>query len=152
MDRTTITGPEGQLWWFDRDKADEFEETTRWDGHSRVSIPAGGGYAHERLYHTAGGRWVLERYSQWEGTPRTFEYIANDEARDWLILCEHEEAVEKFFGEIEDERGPGRPEIGNPLKVHLGDVAAIVETYSAEHSVTKSEAVRQLIHKGASTS
>lgn len=97
--------------WFDPAACDHFDEATRWDGQNNVSVNAGGQYDHERLYRTPGGKWVLNHWSQWQGVQETYRFLAGDEARTWLLIAEEDAAVEKYFGEIEDERGPGRPAI-----------------------------------------
>ena len=53
--------------WFDRSTAESWGEDTRWDGSNHVSIATGSQWDHEQLYQTAGGRFVLYRWSQWQG-------------------------------------------------------------------------------------
>jgi hypothetical protein len=134
--------------WFDLDRASAYEEATDWDGSNRVSLATGNYAEHEILYRTAGGRWVLHHYSQWRGQTPTYKFIRDSEARDWLLLCEHDEAVAKHFGEVAEESGPGRPEIGGAIHVRLGDDKAAVDTYAADQGITASEAVRRFVRQG----
>lgn len=107
--------------WFDPKASESFEEATRWDGNNSVSVVADSKYGHEELYRTKKGRWVLNRWSQWQGVEETYEFIGDEHAREWLLKCERDEAVEKYFGDLDEESGPGRPEIGKPINVRLGD-------------------------------
>jgi hypothetical protein len=107
--------------WFDPSSAERFDEATRWDGNNSVSVVAGDKYGHEALYRTKKGRWILNRWSQWQGVEETYEFIGDDKAREWLLKCEEDKAVEKYFGEMDEESGPGRPEIGKPINVRLGE-------------------------------
>lgn len=104
--------------WFDLSKAERFEEATRWDGQNSVSVVAPK-FHHEALYRTKGGRWVLNRWSQWQGSEDVYRFISDEQAKTWLIRNERDEDVKRFFGELEPERGPGRPAIGDPLLIRL---------------------------------
>lgn len=110
--------------WFDDDSADEY-----WASAGSI------------LYRTAGGRWV--RYSR-DG----YQFVNDETAQEWLI--EHgphfDEAVEKWFGAIEEERGPGRPEVGQPINVRLGDdLLAQVDAIAKADNASRAETVRTLI-------
>jgi len=132
--------------WFDRAKAEKFEEATRWDGNNHISIATGSQWDHEALYRTAGGRWVLHGWSQWEGRPERYRFISADEAREWLLLNQEDGAVEKYFGEIEDEVGPGRPEIGPPILVHLpAEMTARLDALAEQDGVPRAEVIRRLL-------
>lgn len=149
MSRVNITEDGHLVGWFDPDKAREYREATRWDGQNMVSInPGCAPYGHQRVLRTSGGRWVLNSWSQVQGTPDVYEHIADAEAREWLLLNEHDAAVAEHLGEIEEERGPGRPEIGGRLGVRLGELRPEVEAWAAEHGVPLAEAVRRLTAAG----
>lgn len=140
------TGEPTVVGWFDSTKVTVFKEDTEWDGNNIVSaIPGCAPYGHQQLIRTAGGRWVLNSWSQWEGSPDVYEFIDDDRAREWLILNHKDEAVTKHFGQIEDERGPGRPEVGNAVHVRLGDLLPGLDAYAAEHGVNRAEAIRQAV-------
>lgn len=132
--------------WFDRNKAERFAEATRWDGNNHISIATGSQWDHQELYHTAGGRWVLYFWSQYQGHPCGYRFVGDDRAREWLLLNDHDEAVERFFGEIEDEVGPGRPEIGPPILVHLpAEMTEKLEALAQRCSTPRAEVIRRLL-------
>ena len=145
--RENVFDREGNfIGWFDRAKAEKFEEATRWDGNNHISIATGSQYDHEILFRTAGGRWVLHGWSQWEGRPERYRFISDEDAREWLLLNEEDAAVERFFGEIEDEVGPGRPEIGPPILVHLpAEMTARLDALAEQDGVPRAEVIRRLL-------
>lgn len=79
--------------WFDRDRAQSWEESTRWDGHNHISRVTGSQWEHERLYRTAGGAWIVYAWSQWQGGHRTYRRMSESDAHAWLIDQGHESAV-----------------------------------------------------------
>lgn len=99
---------------------------------------------------TSQGRWVLEQWSRWEGEAWQHEYITADDAREWLIRNECDEAVAEFFGELaeEEDRRPGRPAIGGGTHVNLGDLKPRVTAYAEANKIKLGEAVRQLVATG----
>ena len=134
--------------WFDRAKAEEFDEGARWDGSNHISLATGSQWDHEILYRTAGGRWVLHRWSQWQGRPERYRFITDAEAQTWLLKNEHDAAVERFFGEIEEERGPGRPEIGPVIQVRLPkDLLERVDALAGQTGASRAETIRQLLER-----
>ena len=115
--------------WFDINKAEAWTDAN-YDrtGHG------------EGIYRTAQGRWVLD------GITGRCVYITPDEACKWLLASSKDEAVTKYFGPVEDERGPGRPEIGPPVLIRFGDdLLARVDAYATEHDIKRAEAVRRLV-------
>jgi hypothetical protein len=134
------------LGWFDADTATKFEEDTYWDGRNRISKATGSQWNHEALYRTKGGRWVLNRWSQWQGSRETWEFLDDDAAREWLISQNHDEEVRRYFGELEEERGPGRPEVGPAIHIRLSeDLLARVDQLSEIEGVSRAEMVRTLL-------
>lgn len=99
--------------WFDSTKAD------RWTDMDHDNNGSGGVGRGQAVYRTAKGRWVLEHWTCWQGEEDRYTFISPDEARDWLLQNDCDEAVEEHFGEIEEEQGPGRPAIGPPLPVPM---------------------------------
>ncbi len=87
MARIALTDGTGK--WFDVDKAQEFKEDVYWDGNNNVSKSAGQ-YCHHHLYRTKSGRWVLNRWSQWQGTPETYIEISDQEAAAWFMKNEYD--------------------------------------------------------------
>jgi hypothetical protein len=107
----------------------------------------------ERLYHTAGDRLVLSRWSRWQGEKTTYRYISADEARDWLIANGYDEAVERIFGEpVEPERAPaGRPEIGPQIVTRIPrDMLEQIDAVAKGRNQTRAETMRQLVEDGLS--
>lgn len=147
MARVNVTNEHGELiGWFDDEKAEKFKEDRDWNGSNWISVATGSQWHHEALYRTAGGRWVLNSWSQFQGVPEQYEFISDARAREWLLKNGHDEAVERYFGEIEDERGPGRPEIGPAIQVRLPeDLLARVDAYAGEQRISRAEAVRRLL-------
>lgn len=158
MTRINVTGPigtddygqpaTGLIGWFDADKAIQYDEATEWDGSNRVSKATGIYSEHQALYRTASGRWVLNSWSQWQGRPDIYEFIDEARAREWLLLNDHDQAATGHFGEIEEERGPGRPEVGARVDVRLGDLLAAVDVYAEAHGQSRAEAIRALVTAG----
>ena len=147
MARVNVTNEHGELiGWFDDEKAVTFKEDRHWDGSNWISIATGSQWNHQDLYRTAGGRWVLHHWSQWQGSRDWYEFISDERAREWLILNGHDEAVQRFFGEIQEERGPGRPEIGPAIQVRLPEeLLRRVEDRAQAQGVSRAEAIRRLL-------
>lgn len=136
---TTVVGH------FDLDKAEKFDEDTRWDGNNMVSVHPVGSFGHQMLLRTAGGRWVLNSWSQWEGSKDVYEYVSDERARDWLMVNKDDEVIGKYFGEIEEEKGPGRPEVGPATNVRLGeDLTAKVDATRTDGE-SRAAAIRRLL-------
>lgn len=83
MRRIHLTDGTGR--WFDLDRAARFEEGRTWDGRNWVSDATGSQWDHEELYQTASGKWVLHRWSQWEGSLPIYQLIGPNAAYDWLV-------------------------------------------------------------------
>jgi hypothetical protein len=130
---------------FDPSQCESFDEATRWDGNNNVSVNTGGKYEHEQLYRTPGGRWVLKRWSQWQGVETTYRFLDDTQAQEWLLIAEEDEAVEKYFGEIPDERGPGRPGIdGSTFSVKFpADLLDRVDAAAKTAGVSRAEWLRR---------
>lgn len=101
MARIVLTDGSGR--WFDPKKCQRFEEDTYFDGNNHVSRATGTQWNHEELYRTAGGRWILESTSQWQGSVDHYEEIDNEQAAAWLAQNDHEphEACAKEFAALE---------------------------------------------------
>jgi hypothetical protein len=130
---------------FDYDKAERFEEDTRWDGNNHISVNTSSQWDHQQLLRTAGGRWVLNTWSQDQGRPETYEFISDDKAREWLLFNKEDEAVEKYFGEVEEEKGPGRPEVGPATNVRLGEELTAKVDAARRDGESRAAAIRRLL-------
>lgn len=149
MSRVNVFDEFGELeGWFNWKKAEKFDEAREWDGSNHISVATGSQTEHQQLYRTVGGRWVLNSWSQWQGVPETYRFITDDKAREWLLTNEHDETVERFFGEIEEERGPGRPEIGPEIGVRLpGEMLGQIDAAAKMADVSRAEIIRRLLEK-----
>ncbi len=135
--------------WFDPDKATRFDAETEWDGHDMVDINTGSNWIDESLYLTAKGRWVLEHDAhRCDNSPDTFRFVTMAAAREWLLRNHHDEAVERHFGPVEEERGPGRPEVGPRVEIRVPQaMLAKLDAFAAELQVSRAEAVRRIVER-----
>lgn len=99
MKRIVLTDGSGR--WFDLDKTTTWKEDTRWDGHNNVSVCAER-FGHEELHRTAGGRFVLNHWSQWQGSMATYEEISVEEAARWLSVNGHHDDAGKAGAKVAD--------------------------------------------------
>jgi hypothetical protein len=97
-ERTQLTDGSGRG--FDRSKAIDFDERTTWNGNNHISVATGSQWGHERLYYTRSGSWVLNEWSQWQGSTETYELIDESDAIAWLLLHESNESEE--FAKLPD--------------------------------------------------
>jgi len=104
MSRIVLTDDSGK--WFDSEKAVKFEENTRWNGNNHISCATGSQWDHEWLYYTAGGKWVLNSWSQYQGSLESYCEICEETAVQWLIsqskFDEVESLPEGIRKEVED--------------------------------------------------
>lgn len=87
MQRIALTDGSGA--WFDASKAVKFKEDTRWDGRNHISVATGSQWEHQWLYYTKNGKWVLHRFSDWQGATETYEIVEQETAVKWLIQNAH---------------------------------------------------------------
>jgi hypothetical protein len=133
-------GPKALAGYFDHDKAGY------WTDRDHNGNGSGGTGRGEAVYRTAQGRWVLERWTRWQGEANRCVFITPEGACEWLLRNYEDQAVTRYFGELDDERGPGRPKIGGILPVRLGDdLLAHLETYAAEQGKGRAEVIRELL-------
>jgi len=85
--RIVLTDGSGR--YFDADKAQSWDEGTRWDGRNHISKASGSQWEHEALYRTEGGVYVLHHWSQWQGSNESYEEVTAEEAAAWLSKNEH---------------------------------------------------------------
>jgi hypothetical protein len=76
---------------FDSDKATQYKEDTYYNGNNHISKSTGSQWNHEALYRTASGKWVLNCYSQYQGTIETYEIISPATAARWFVKNEYED-------------------------------------------------------------
>lgn len=148
MNRVNVYGEGGELaGWFDYDKAE------RWSDGDYNGNGSGGTGRGQAVLRTAGGEWVLQHWTNWEGQESSHEFITPERAQTWLLSNNEDAAVEKYFGEIEEERGPGRPEEGERITTRADEeLRGKVDRWAADHQVTRAEAMRQLLAAGLDAS
>lgn len=79
--------------WIDLDRADRWDDATALDGSNRISVATGSQWAHETLWRSAMGNWVLQRCVHSDGGLMRYHQIAEKNAYDWLIANDHTDAV-----------------------------------------------------------
>lgn len=146
MSRTTITDDDGRvIGWFDPTTTTEYPEAKEWDGNNHISLATGSQYDHESLIRTKGGRWVLSYWSAYQGRRGGFRFVEDSDAREWLLRNEYDsEQVAEATGQpVEDERGPGRPEIGPMVNVRFPpELLAMVDAAAAKHGMSRAAWLR----------
>ena len=154
MERINITeydeyeGRSRLIGWFDLDKATRFSEDQDWNGSNHISVNTGSEWDHQTVYRTAQGRWALRGWSNRQGVQDTWGFISDADAREWLLRNGEDAAVAKYFGEVEEERGPGRPAIGSPVQIRVeDDLLAALDAWAAERGITRAEAGRRLMRQ-----
>lgn len=83
MKRQPLTDNTGK--WFDLAAAEKFDEDTWWNGNNHISCATGSQWDHEALYYTKGKRWILNHWSQWQGSSQTWEELDATAAAAWLV-------------------------------------------------------------------
>lgn len=81
--RTALT--DGSNRWFNEKSAIVFQEDKWFNGRNMISKATGDQWEHEQLYYTKGGSWVLNHWSQWQGSEESYTAIDESEAIHWLI-------------------------------------------------------------------
>lgn len=100
MNRIILTDNSGN--WFDKDEAEEFCESTRFDGNNRISTATGSQWDHQSLYRTKKGAWILHCWSQQQGAVDDILSIDDQAAFVWLIRNDYSEYVpNKELSELE---------------------------------------------------
>ena len=136
------------LGWFDPETSIRYDSGREWNGQNQISIMTGSEWVDEFLYRTKGGRWVLNHdATRYCGGPDSYRFVTDEEAHLWLIRSEiNDEAIAEHFGELEAERGPGRPEIGGYAAVRYGaELLARVDEDAKRRGVTRAELLREIV-------
>jgi hypothetical protein len=103
----TYGHPQRHAGWFSVKSAEYWHGAKEvFDGANLADVNTRDQNRGQGLYRTAGGRWVLSTWSNWQGETDTYSYTSPEDAREWLIFNDYDDAVRKYFGEIPDERGP----------------------------------------------
>lgn len=143
--------PQTLIGWFNPDAATRYEQGMEWNGESMVGVITGSEWVDEYLYHTKGGRWILNNDAhRYHNGPDTYRFITDEQARNWLITSQvNDAAIAEHFGELEDERGPGRPEVGPAFSLRFpADLLAKVDQTAKTNNVSRAEQIRRLVAAG----
>jgi len=101
MKRIHVTNENGYLTgWFDSEKAVSYSENTTWDGSNYISKATGCQTEHECLYVTKGKKFILNSWSQWQGTIETYIEIGKDEAAKWLVKNDYQDIPSILEAEV----------------------------------------------------
>jgi len=88
-----ITDEQGEkIAWFDDSKAIRFSEERRFDGRNMISVATNAQWEHEAVYRTAKGKWVLNKWSDWQGSPDHYHLISEQDALQWIHLCSDDQS------------------------------------------------------------
>jgi predicted HicB family RNase H-like nuclease len=127
---------------FESSKAEEWSDKD-YNGNGNGSGGVGRGQA---VLRTAQGRWVLVHWTHWENETGLCEYIEAEQAEQWLLRHQYDDAVAKYFGPIAEERGPGQPPIGDRLAVRFPDaVRNRLKASAQEQDTSESAIVRNIV-------
>jgi hypothetical protein len=83
MQRQAITNGNGM--WFDVSKATCFKEEKQWNGQNYISKATGSQWYHEAIYYTKSGKWVLNKWSDYQGSIETYEVVEEHEVVEWFL-------------------------------------------------------------------
>lgn len=82
MKRISLTNGSGA--WFDADKADFYKENQYHDGSNWISKVTGSQWEHEGVYVTKSGKFILNHWSNWQGSSETYREISKESAAKWF--------------------------------------------------------------------
>jgi hypothetical protein len=99
MIRAAIKNMQGH--WFDVEKAIKFEEESWHNGNNYISKATESQLNHENLFFTATGKWVINKYSQYQNQLESYEVITEDEAVVWFLKQEMD-LPEQLAGKDQD--------------------------------------------------
>lgn len=101
MSRIALTDGSGT--WFSTESAEYYKEGTFHDGQNWISKATGDQWTHEGLYRTQGGRFILHKWSQWQGSHESYDQIYASEAAVWFSINGYDphRDCEKEFADLE---------------------------------------------------
>ena len=138
--------------WFDMDKATRYDDGRYWDGSNTRGNCSRSQWVREYLFLTAGGRWVhnIDSTSLQQGD--AYHFMTADEARDWLVRSEaNEAALAEHFPTMPDESGPtmGRPAIGEQISVAMpAELLARIDASAEQANLSRSAWIRWACEDG----
>lgn len=88
--------------WFDLSKAKEYQENEYWNGTNNISCATGSQWEHEYVYVTPSGKFILNKFSNYQGTRETYELISKEDAAKWFAKqsFEDDEIPSVFHAEV----------------------------------------------------
>ena len=89
MERQALTDNTGK--WFDIKTAEVWEESMEWNGNNNISCATGSQWEHEKLYRTKSGIWVINHWSQHQGSLESWTELSDEEAAIWLVKNNQEQ-------------------------------------------------------------
>ena len=75
----------GKNRWFNQDTAACYHGDTYFDGSNQIDINTGSQWERQYLWRTAGGTWLINQDSQWQGVQETYEEVTKEDAALWLV-------------------------------------------------------------------
>ena len=75
--------------WFDDSKAEKFTEETWWNGNNWISKATGSQWEHEAIYVTKGGVFILNHWSNYQGSRESYKIISKEDAAEWFVKNEY---------------------------------------------------------------
>jgi hypothetical protein len=150
MTRTVYETLRDTTRWFDPAAAEEWGEGTRWDGRNHISLATGDQWIHEILYRTAGGTWVLHRYSQWQGTRDSYREISAEDAATWLVRNEREPPEDLAPAVAAIEADAPAPAKRKMVAYRLDEeTRALIERAAKAHECDQTSALCLLVRAGS---
>ncbi|HMJ95443.1 MAG TPA: hypothetical protein VK486_06300 [Thermoleophilaceae bacterium] len=145
----TGTAADLRVGYFDSERAQYWNGNKEWDGRNQIDVNTREADRGQGIYLTAGRRWVLRAWTNWDCEMTGHAFVTPEEASAWLLFNGHDDAVTEHFGEPEEEVGPGRPPVGGLVKVRLGEeLLPRVEAWAGAHAGGNvAAAVRALIRR-----
>lgn len=152
--RASFRDRRGKLCWFEVERAQRYDEALNElpspaPGYViKISRATGEEQAHERLWLTDGGQWVLESWATTAGNcHHGFDRMAPDVARQWLIENEHDDVVTEVWGPVAPEYFTDDHE-WDTVTIELGDRTGQVIEFAASRGIDLDTAVSNLVDIG----
>ena len=81
-----------------------WDEARYFDGRNMISVNTGSQWHHERLYRSRKGRYYIVRWSNYQGSQDSAEWISREEAVRWLLLNKEDlhEELESLRDKVEE--------------------------------------------------
>lgn len=94
---------------------------------------------------------MRHRSSDWAGTGHRYDYITDEQAREWLLTNEYnnDEIARATGATVPEVSGPpvmGRPEIGPPVQVRFpAETLAAVDELAAAEGIPRAAWIRNAV-------